>query len=260
MKIMVQENPELINMIRNETPNKEELLKIAIENGFNGTIIEQYRGTNDSYYADQSRNINELLYTETAIMYQLDKGQKLDSNIRFGNTYSINLYNYLINKGYQTNDIINLFTGNYEAMKEIISKSPEYITMLSTDLSRKEIDELGLLAIQGGYVPTIEDEIFGYGSETAKIMVRTYPEYLEKVKLMDPFGVFSAKPCEAYDEICKLSTDAGFIPNVEEMGNGYGGSTTTRYNYSYDIMKKAIPLKPDLIESCDVSDKTQYDE
>ena len=259
MKIMVQENPELINMIRNETPNKEELLKIAIENGFNGTIIEQYRGTNDSYYADQSRNINELLYTETAIMYQLDKGQKLDSNIRFGNTYSINLYNYLINKGYQTNDIINLFTGNYEAMKEIISKSPEYITMLSTDLSRKEIDELGLLAIQGGYVPTIEDEIFGYGSETAKIMVRTYPEYLEKVKLMDPFGVFSAKPCEAYDEICKLSTDAGFIPNVEEMGNGYGGSTTTRYNYSYDIMKKAIPLKPDLIESCDVSDKTQYD-
>ena len=260
MKIMVQENPELINMIRNETPNKEELLKIAIENGFNGTIIEQYRGTNDSFYADQSRNINELLYTETAIMYQLDKGQKLDSNIRFGNTYSINLYNYLINKGYQTNDIINLFTGNYEAMKEIISKSPEYITMLSTDLSRKEIDELGLLAIQGGYVPTIEDEIFGYGSETAKIMVRTYPEYLEKVKLMDPFGVFSAKPCEAYDEICKLSTDAGFIPNVEEMGNGYGGSTTTRYNYSYDIMKKAIPLKPDLIESCDVSDKTQYDE
>ena len=141
MKIMVQENPELINMIRNKTPNKEELLKIAIENGFNGTIIEQYRGTNDSYYADQSRNINELLYTETAIMYQLDKGQKLDSNIRFGNTYSINLYNYLINKGYQTNDIINLFTGNYEAMKEIISKSPEYITMLSTDLSRKEIDE-----------------------------------------------------------------------------------------------------------------------
>ena len=260
MKIMVQENPELINMIRNETPNKEELLKIAIENGFNGTIIEQYRGTNDSYYADQSRNINELLYTETAIMYQLDKGQKLDSNIRFGNTYSINLYNYLINKGYQTNDIINLFTGNYEVMKETISKSPEYITMLSTDLSRKEIDELGLLAIQGGYVPTIEDEIFGYGSETAKIMVRTYPEYLEKVKLMDPFGVFRAKPCEAYDEICKLSTDAGFIPNVEEMGNGYGGLTTTRYNYSYDIMKKAIPLKPDLIESCEVSDKTQYDE
>ena len=145
-------------------------------------------------------------------------------------------------------------------MKEIISKSPEYITILSKDLSRKEIDELGLLAIQGGYVPKIDDEIFGYGSETAKIMVRTYPEYLEKIRLMDSFGHFSAKPCEAYDEICKLSADAGFIPNVEEMGNGYGGSTTTRYNYSYDIMKKAIPLKPDLIESCSVADKEQYDE
>lgn len=257
MKILVQENPELINIIRDETPNKEELLKIAIENGFNGVIVKRYSGTEyDSY----GRNINELLYTETAIMYQLDKGQQLNNSIQYGNNYSINLYNYLISKGYQTKDIINLFTGNFETMKEVISKSPEYITILSKDLSRKEIDELGLLAIQGGYVPKIDDEIFGYGSETAKIMVRTYPEYLEKVRLMDSFGVFSAKPCEAYDEICKLSADAGFIPNVEEMGNGYGGSTTTRYNYSYDIMKKAIPLKPDLIESCDVSDKTQYDE
>lgn len=259
MKILVQENPELINIIRDETPNKEDLLKIAIENGFNGAIIGQYSGTDDSY-ADRSRNINELLYTETAIMYQLDKGQQLNNSIRYGNNYSINLYNYLINKGYQTKDIINLFNGNFETMKEIISKNPEYITILSKDLSRKEIDELGLLAIQGGYVPKIDDEIFGYGSETAKIMVKTYPSYLEKVQLLDRVGLFNAKPCEAYDEICKISADAGFLPDVGTMGNGYGGSTTTVYNSSYDIMKKAIPLKPDLIESCSVADKEQYDE
>lgn len=257
MKILVQENPKLINIIRDGTPNKEDLLKIAIENGFNGTIIGQYRGTDNSY-AD--RNINELLYTETAIMYQLDKGQQLNNSIRYGNNYSINLYNYLINKGYQTKDIINLFNGNFEIMKEIISKNPEYITILSKKLLRKEIDELGLLAIQGGYVPKIDDEIFGYGSETAKIMVRAYPSYLEKVQLLDRVGFLNAKPCEAYDKICKISADAGFLPDVEKMGNGYGGSTTTVYNSSYDIMKKAIPLKPDLIESCSVADKKQYDE
>lgn len=256
MKILVQENPKLINIIRNETPNKEELLKIAIENGFNGVIVKQYSGTEDDYYA--SRQVNELLYTETAIMYQLDKGQQLNNSIQYGNNYSINLYNYLISKGYLTKDIINLFNGSFETMKEIISKNPEYITILSKDLSRKEIDELGLLAIQGGYVPKIDDEIFGYGSETAKIMVRTYPEYLEKVRLIDSFGSF-AEPCEAYDEICNLAADAGFIPNVEKMGNGYIG-TTTRYNYSYKIMKKAIPLKPNLIELCSVADKEQYDE
>ena len=44
MKILVQENPELINIISVDTPNKEELLKIAIGNGFNGTIVEQYKG------------------------------------------------------------------------------------------------------------------------------------------------------------------------------------------------------------------------
>lgn len=255
MKIMVQENPELINIIRNETPNKEDLLKIAIENGFNGTIIGQYRKTDYS-----SANINELLYTETAIMYQLGKGQQLNNSIRYGNNYSINLYNYLINKGYQAKDIINLFNGNFETMKEIISKNPEYITILSKDLSRKEIDELGLLAIQCGYVPKFDDEIFGYGSETAKIMVRTYPSYLEKVQLLDRFGPLNAKPCEAYDEICKISSDAGFLPDVETMGNGIGGLSTTVYNSSYDIMKKAIPLKPYLIESCSVADKEHYDE
>lgn len=256
MKILIQNNPELINSINEYTPKKEELLQIALNNGFNGTI--NIKSENASSF--MLREPDSLLSTETAIMYQLDKGQQLNNSIQYGNNHGINLYNYLISKGYLTKDIINLFTGNYEAMKEIISKSPEYITMLSTDLSRKEIDELGLLAIQGGYVPKIEDEIFGYGSETAKIMVRTYPEYLEKVKLMDSFGVFSAKPCEAYDEICKISADSGFLPDVETMGNGYGGSTTTRYNYSYDIMKKAIPLKPDLIESCSVADKEQYDE
>ena len=183
MKILVQENPELINIIRSETPNKEELLKIAIENGFNGTIVNRYRGTEDNSYSFVGNsNNNELLFTETAIMYQLDKGQQLSNNIQYGNNYTINLYNYLRDKGYQIKDIINLFTGNFETMKEIISKNPEYIIMLSNNLSRKEIDELGLLAIQGGYIPKIEDEIFGYGSEIAKIMVKNYPSYLEKAR------------------------------------------------------------------------------
>ena len=248
MKILVQENPELINIIGNETPNKEELLKIAIENGFNGTIIGQYRKTDDS------RNINELLYTETAIMYQLDKGQKLNNSAQYGNNYSIKLYNYLIGKGYQTKDIINLFNGNFETMKEIILKKPEYITILSNDLSRKEIDELGLLAIEKGYVPKFDDEIFGYGSETAKVMVRIYPNYLEKVQLLDRVGIFNKKTCEAYDEICKISTDAGFLPNMENVDN------CVKFCYNYEIMKKVIPLKPNLIEDCKVADKEQYDE
>lgn len=256
MKILIQNNPELINSINEYTPKKEELLQIALNNGFNGTINIKSKNTSSFML----REPDSLLSTETAIMYQLDKGQQLNNSIQYGNNYSINLYNYLISKGYQTKDIINLFNGNFETMKEIISKSPEYITILSKDLSRKEIDELGLLAIQGGYVPKIDDEIFGYGSETAKIMVRTYPSYLEKVHLIDRVGLFSVKPCEAYDEICKISADAGFLPDVEKMGDGYGGSTTTVYNSSYDIMKKAIPLKPDLIESCSVADKEQYDE
>ena len=247
MKILVQDNPELINIIREDTPNQEELLKIAIDSGFNGTIVEQ-----------------ELLSTETAIRYQLERGDKFEDVYRkipsYKKNYSINLYNYLVDNGYQLKDIINLFNGNFETMKEIISENPEYITILSTDLSRKEIDELGLLAIQGGYKPKEDDEIFGYGSEIIKTIVEKYPNYLEKVHPHANFFGRPAIPSDVWLEICKISTDAGFMPDVETMGNGYGGLTKTDYNSSYEIMKKAIPLKPDLIESCDVADKEQYDE
>ncbi len=266
MKILIQDNPELINSIREFTPNKEELLRIAIENGFDGELVTRYIGTEDNGYSLGGRyDENELLVTETGIMYQIDKGYRIDfhstyDSKSYNNDYSINLYNYLIDKGYQTSDIIDLFSLNFESMKEIISKNPEYITSVDLRLPRKQIDELGMLAINSGYEPKFEDEVFGYGSETAKLMVSKYPSYLEKVQLLDSVGFFNAKPCADYDEICRIAVDAGFLPDVTKMGNGYGAMTTIKYNYSYEIMKKAIPLAPDLIESCSVDNKDQYDE
>ena len=256
MKILIQENPNLINMINEYTPRKEELLQIALKNGFKGEIKINSENRSNFIYSEPE----SLLSSETAIMYDLKNGHNLRDDIPYGHNYSINLYNYFIDKGYVIEDIIDMFTENIEVMKLIISKNPEYVTKISNMLPRKAIDELCLLAIDGGYEPKVDDEIFGYGTEAAKIMVRKHPDYLPKVKLLDPFGFLSAKTCEGYDEICKISVDGGFLPDVEEMGNGYGGMTTTRYNYSYDIMKKAIALKPSLIESCMVTDKEKYDE
>lgn len=250
MKILIKENPELINKIKFDTFNKEELLKIAIENGFNGNIISHYEGENGAE--------NELLCTETAIMYQLNRGKHLSEDIRYYNNYSINLYNYLINKGYETKKIINLFNGNFETMKEIISKDPENIIFLSQQLPRNMIDELCLLAIQKGYVPKFDDEIFGCGSEVAKMMVKAYPSYLVNVKLYD--GLFNVCLCDEYDEICRISVEGGFLPDLEETSRGYKYLMKPAYNSSYDIMKKMIPLRPDLIESCEVVSNEQYDE
>lgn len=253
MKVLIQEDPNLINSIRDYTPNKEELLRIAIENGFNGDIVTYYKGK-DIHYGD---SYNELLYTETAIMYHVDKGQEFNSN---GDNYSLNLYNFFVDKGYDLDTIINLFTGNFEVMKEIVSNNPEYINKVSTDLSRKEIDELCLLAIDKGYVPKEEDTIFGYGSEIAKVMVKLYPSYLEKVSILDRVGFFSSKPCDAYHDICRIAIEGGYIPDVDKLGNGAGGMTVSKYNCSYDIMKRAIAIRPELIECCLVEDKEQYDE
>ena len=248
MKILIQDNPNMINSIRNETLHKEELLKIAIANGFNDFISSYYIGTD---------NHNDLLYTETAIMYQVNRGYSYESD---GDRYSIELYNFFIDKGFELDSIIDLFTGNFEIMKEIISDNPEYINKISNELSRKEIDELAFLAIDKGYIPKEEDKIFGYGSEAAKLMVKLYPSYLESVSIYDRFGLFSVKLSDIYHDVCKLAVDGGYMPDVDKLGNGYGMVTVDKYNSSYDIMKKAISIRPELIESCTVENKEQYDE
>lgn len=55
-----------------------------------------------------------------------DKGPQLNNNIRYDNNYSINLYSNLMGKEYQTNDIINLFNGNFETMKNLYLKNQIY--------------------------------------------------------------------------------------------------------------------------------------
>ena len=186
MKHIIQENPNAIDHIRDVTPNKEELLRIAIDNGFTGTINYYYWGTENTY--GSSYNTNELLKTETAIMYQLNQGKKLYPYVDYDNNYSSNLYHFMLEKNYPLEEIIKLFNGSFEVMKEIISKHPEYITKASTNLSRKEIDELSIIAINNGYIPKEDDTIFGYGSDIALMMVKRNPSYLEKVELFDKVG------------------------------------------------------------------------
>lgn len=257
MKIIIEDNPNAIDHIRDNTPNKEDLLKIAISKGFNGTINYYYWGTENNY--GSSYNTNELLTTETAMMYQINQGKKLYPYVDYHNNYSLTLYHFMLEKGYQLEEIIKYFNGNYETMTEIINEHPEYITKASIYLSRKEIDDLAILAINKGYIPKEEDIIFGYGSEVALMMVKKYPSYLAKVNLFDCVGLFGGKPCSAYQEICKTAVDGGYMPPIEKMGDGHG-DTTIVYNSSYEIMKKAIPYKPSLIETCDITDKEKYDE
>lgn len=251
MKILIQEDPACINMIQQLTPNKEELLKIAIHNGFNGELIPKYK---DAFSNEEYEN--ELFKTETAIIYYLSKGVLLDKPPSIGpHNYSMNLYNRFLSLGYNMDSemILNYFGGNLEVMKKKILQFPAFVTKLDYYwFSRKEIDELCLLAIQNGYVPEFRDNIFGFGSEAAKIMVRKFPNYLEKVALKNKIGMSAKGVCEGYDEICQIALEGGVTIDAQNLPYEYAGS--------YDIMKKAIPLNPKLIEICFVSDKTKYDE
>lgn len=257
MKLLIMDNPNLINMVGELTPNQETLLKIAIERGFNG-VLEPTETVFTSSFGVV--NNSKLLFTETAMRYQIEHGIYIDDIKARTDDYSFELYNFFTEKGFQLEDIVRFFTSNFEVMKIIVNQKPEYITKVSRKFSREEIDELCFLALDQGYIPKYEDDIFGYGNEVAKLMVKNNPNYIEKVIMFDTFGPFSSKPFIGYDEICKLAIDGGFVPDAENMGSGYGFTSKADYNYSYEIMKRAITIKPSLIESCKVLDKDKYDE
>ncbi|MEE3342577.1 MAG: HD domain-containing protein [Bacilli bacterium] len=249
MKYIVQENPDAINQIIIETPNHEGLLKVAIENGFNGKLKN-----------------HQLLNTDTSMIYKMEHMKDISSYINelkssYNSNHSTELYNYFKKRGCQTKDIYHLFSSNYEVMKEIIATNPEYINKIQyMHMNRKQIDELGILAIEKGYEPKFEDDVFAWGSETAKMMVKKYPKYFEKLNLFDSNLGAVPIPCGIYDEVCKMYVDAGFMPDINTISDMKGQFSTYDYNYSYDIMKKAISINPKLIECCWVRNKEQYDE
>jgi hypothetical protein len=241
MKNVIQDNPEMINQVNPYIANLDELVQISIDNGFNGDF-QNY----------------DILRSESALKYIINKTNRIPK-IKYKQTYSMEMYEWFIEKGYKTEDIVDLFISNFDVMKIIIKDKPEYIHKI--DMSKSsEIDELCLLAIESGYVPKFEDEIFARAPKSSELMIKKFPNYIEKVGLYDVIGWSTVVLWDNYNELCNLALENGFVPNVEIMGNGYGGITTIKYNYNYEIMKIAIPQKPELIESCEVSNKEQYDE
>ena len=246
MKHLIQINPDLILKVSGNE-KIEDLIKIAIDSGFNGDF-------NYSFYS-----------FEPVLKYYIKKYRKLPDSfykIEYRNNYSIELYNLLIDSGYETKDIINLFVGNFDVMKILIKKNPNYILYVKGngwEFDQKEIDELCLFALDCGYKPKFEDDIFGYGPNSAKIMVKMYPQFLDKVNLFRVSGLNFVKIPE-YDEICNCATN--YKINPEYAGHGYDNISdfVLRYRYNYNIMKQYIIFNPTLIEYCEINNKVQYDE
>lgn len=252
-EIMNQLIPECPNLINNISSNTKlcDLIEIAIDNGFNDYF-------DDSFYK-----------LEPVFKYNLKKYRKIPNSfgkIDYFDNYSEELYQMLLEYGYNTEDIIKYFKGNFELMKKLITNNPQYILHVTYSylggLSIKEIDELCILAIDSGYDPRFEDDIFGIGPNSAKIMITKYPQYLDKVNLFEMKGFFQFFPIPEYDELCNLACDLGYKINPSYVGNGYENISKVikRFYHNYKLMKQCIPLNPTLIEYCSINDKSNYDE
>lgn len=222
-----------------------ELYQYFISNGFNVSNIKIAQLIKKNYNQNLIENIK-------------DRMQSFASVNEFYNT---NMPENLINN-WQIDKMLDcfimLFSSNYDVIKLMIKEAPELIAsncFLTSEFNREQIDELCQIAINNGYDPKEDDEIFGKGVESIKIMLKKFPDFIYKVKLSDGF-LFNATPIPEYDEICQLAVDNGFKPNTSKMLNGQ----YIMFNKSYAIMKLVIETNPDLIEYCLVEDKLKYDE
>ena len=260
MKKIIIKNPENINKVTFLTLNKEELLQIAIDNGFKGHIkrvVPNYQKTMDVP--------NDLYYTETNIIYELENGMSLSTILRYyGNGHELydkkgkcgqKLYDYLLSNGYSEKDFYVLFLGNFEVMKMIIKNNPSIIAKINTDaFTREEIDELVNIALDNGYIPKMEDKVFGYGKDSLFRVLDTIPEYIENIS----FHLYS-KPNIPDDLIIKLceyvaNKNPDFIPNI----SWYGSNVWYYASISYELSERIINVDPNLIVMCYVDDSVKF--
>ncbi len=257
-------------IITNEQVLKEDFIKSP------GIIVPSYGNSNEyksnyslelyQYFLSKGFSVSNIKIAQL-IRNNFDQGLISDINKRKNSISSLNqsyntdmpdnlINNWQIDK--MLDNFVKLFANNYDVMKLIIEESPELIaseSLIASDFDRKQIDELCEISINNGYLPKENDKIFGRGTESIKIMLKRYPEFIYKVKLND--GLFlNVTPIPEYIELCQLAVDSGFRPDISKMINGQ----SIMFSKSYAIMKLVVEINPDLIEYCLVDDKQQYDD
>ena len=240
MKLVIAKQPNYLEKCRDRTQNVEKLCQIALENGYElPSTLPNFIGNCES--------IIKARVTQNGILTGAGS-----------NNHSLELYNFLIENKYSVESIAHLFIENFEVMKLIVAQSPNKIATLETSwsvLSRKQIDELCIIAINNGYVPTENNKIFGHGLESAKIMIKRFPNFINDTDLLDGW-LFNATPIPEYEELCSLALDSGYIPNAKNFAIGY----STKFNRSYSMMKVVLPKHPNAIDICLVEDQDKYNE
>ena len=240
MKAVISKYPKYIEKCSENIENIEELSSTALSNGYQLTdILPKHIET------------CECIVKEKFIKYHYVAHPNRSN-------YSLDLYNFLIENNCKIGQIIHLFFGNYDVMKLIVQKEPSRITdfvLLNSELTRNQIDEICLLAVNNGYIPNENDKVFGKGLESAKLMIKRFPNFINETSLFDGFFI-NATPIPEYEELCQLALDNGFVPNPELMGYG----RDNKFKYSYSIMKKVLETNSYAIDICMVEDKDKYDE
>ncbi len=240
MKAIISKYPKYIEKCSEDIENIEELSSIALSNDYQLTdTLPKHIET-----------------CECIVKEKFIKHYYVASPNR--NNYSLDLYNFLIENNCKISQIVHLFCGNYDVMKLIVEKEPSKISsfiLLNDDLTRQQIDEICLLAVNNGYIPNENDKVFGKGLESAKLMIKRFPNFINETSLFDGFFI-NATPIPEYEELCQLALDSGFIPNAKLMGYGMDN----KFKYSYSIMKKVLETNSYAIDICMVTDKDKYDE
>lgn len=249
MKQMVSNDPKCIELCSMEIDHPDWLAKLALDNGYKVTSKTLAQGIEASDSMIKERFLQTLTLPSYDDLYKMHSTNK-----------SMDLYNFFVEHGCNEEDFFVLFTNNYEVMKEIVKKKPELVIEAGDYLSRQQIDDLCMLAIDRGYVPRDRDKVFSRGFESIKYMLEKDPNYFYKANLFDEAGLFRFKviPQEQYDELYAVAVKNGFKPDMDLI---MSDELIARKFYSnYEVMKLMILENPERILNSNIEDDDKFNE
>lgn len=247
IKQIVIRDPNYIEVCTNFVEHPDWLAKIALNNGYKLTDKKLPFAIERSESIIKERFLQTLTLPSWDYLYEFRRSDM-----------SMDLYNFFIEHNCKEEDFFVLFTDNYEVMKEIVKKKPQLVIEAGEYLSRQQIDDLCMLALDLGYIPSENDKVFSRGFESIKYMLQKDPNYFYKASLFDRGSLFHKDiiPQSQYDELYEVAVKNGFKPDIGLIMSDK--LIRERFYSNYDVMCQILLQDPSYILYSNIEDDEKF--
>jgi len=239
MKILIEKEPKFISLCKNMNAFEyKDLLNIAISKGYIISKFELMPEIASNYEIMKILISNDSSFIEFCSVDGIEEYQEL-LNIAINNGYNLN--------NYRSFSIPSNIKSNYEIMKLLINKNPNFIKQC-TITDEKQYQVLFELACRSdklsiSYYDDIPASLTS-NYEIMKLFINKDAKFINKCTITDPL---------IYKKLLDLAIENGYKFD-------YLTKLSEQVSSNYDVMKLLINKNPNFIEKCTITDIKQYQE